>query len=57
MILHLGIMLVAALLIAAVFATLYRDRFVDQVRFAGQIVAGLVGGGIIVGVLQYIFFR
>jgi hypothetical protein len=57
MILHLGVMMLAAVLIAAVFATLYRDRLADQLRFAGQIFAGLVGGGIIVGVLQYLFFR
>lgn len=57
MILHLGVMALAAVCIAAVFAVLYRDRGGEQLKFGAQVFAGLVGGGLLVGLLQFIAFR
>lgn len=50
---HLGLMVVFALFVAVVFATLMRDEPMDQVRFGARLFAGLVGGGILVGWLLY----
>lgn len=50
---HLGLMVVFALFVALVFATLMRDEPRDQVRFGARLFAGLVGGGILVGWLLY----
>ena len=57
MILHLGVMALAAACIAAVFAVLYRDTASRQFRFGAQIFAGLFGGGLVVGLLQFVFFH
>jgi hypothetical protein len=56
-ILHLGIMALGAACIAAVFATLYRDTVAAQLQFGGRIFAALAGGGLVVGLLQFAFFR
>lgn len=57
MILHLGVMALCAACIAAVFGVLYRDTASAQVKFGAQVFAGLFGGGILVGVLQFLVFR
>lgn len=57
MILHLGVMVFGALCIATVFAVLYRDTLQAQLRFGAQIWAALAGGGLLVGLLQFVFFR
>lgn len=57
MILHLGIMALCAACVAAVFAVLHRDTAAAQLKFGAQVFAGLAGGGLVVGLLQFIFFR
>lgn len=57
MIVHLSVMLLCAACIAAVFAVLYRDRTHAQWAFGAQVFAGLAGGGLLVGLLQYVVFR
>ena len=57
MILHLGVMALAAACIAAVFAVLYRDTTSAQFKFGAEIFAGLFGGGLVVGLLQFVFFH
>lgn len=57
MILHLGVMALCAACIAAVFAVLYRDSSSAQIKFGAQVFAGLAGGGLLVGLLQFVFFR
>ena len=57
MILHLGIMALCAAGIGAVFAVLYRDTASAQIKFGAQVFAGLAGGGLVVGLLQFVFFR
>lgn len=57
MILHLGVMTLCAACIGAVFAILYRDTAAAQLKFGGQVFAGLAGGGLIVGLIQFAFFR
>jgi hypothetical protein len=56
-ILHLGVMALCAAAIAAVFGVLYRETTAAQTKFAGQAFAGLFGGGLVLGLLQFIFFR
>jgi hypothetical protein len=56
-ILHLGVMALCAACIAAVFGVLYRESAADQMKFSAQVFAGLAGGGLVVGLLQYVFFR
>jgi len=50
---HLASMVVFALFVSIVFATLMRDEPREQLRFGVQLFAGLVGGGILAGWLQY----
>lgn len=57
MILHLGVMALCAACIGAVFAVLYRDTASAQFKFGAQVFAGLFGGGLVVGLVQFIFFR
>ena len=57
MILHLGVMTLCAACIGAVFGVLYRDAAEQQFKFGAKIFAALAGGGIIVGLLQLVFFR
>ncbi len=54
---HLGVMVLCAACVSVVFAVLQRDEPAAQARFAAQTFAALVGGGLLLGVLQYIFFR
>ena len=57
MILHLGVMALCAACIGAVFGVLYRDTASAQLKFGSQVFAGLAGGGLVVGVLQYVLFH
>ena len=57
MILHLGVMALAAVCIGAVFAVLYRETAAAQFKFGARVFAGLFGGGLVVGLLQFVFFR
>jgi hypothetical protein len=56
-ILHLGVMALCAACIGAVFGVLYRDSLSAQFKFSAQVFAGLFGGGILVGLLQFVFFH
>jgi hypothetical protein len=55
--LHLGIMALCAACVSIVFAVLQRDEPAAQVKFAALVFGGLMGGGLALGVLQYVFFR
>ena len=57
MIAHLGVMALCALCMSVVFATLQRDDTAAQLKFAAQVFGALVGGGLVLGLLQYVFFR
>jgi hypothetical protein len=50
---HLGAMVVFALFVSVVFATLMRDDPRDQLRLGLRLFGGLVGGGILAGWLLY----
>lgn len=50
---HLGAMVVFALFVSVVFATLMRDEPREQVRFGLRLFGSLVGGGILAGWLLY----
>lgn len=54
---HLGVMALCALCVSVVFAVLQRDETAAQMKFAAQVFAALVGGGLVIGLLQYVFFR
>jgi len=56
-ILHLGVMTLCAACIGAVFGVLYRDTAAAQLKFGAQVFAGLAGGGLVVGLLQFVFFH
>jgi len=55
--LHLGVMALCAACVSVVFSVLQRDEPAAQVKFAAQVFGGLMGGGLVLGVLQYVFFR
>jgi len=50
---HLAAMVLFALYVSIVFAVLMRDEPREQVRLGLRMLAGLVGGGILVGWLLY----
>ena len=50
---HLGAMVLFALFVSVVFATLMRDDPTAQVRLGLRLFGGLVGGGILAGWLLY----
>ncbi len=50
---HFGLMVVFALFVSIVFATLMRDEPRDQVRLGAQVLAGFVVGGLLAGWLLY----
>ena len=50
---HFGAMVLFALFVAVVFATLMRDEPSAQVRLGLRLFGGLVGGGILAGWLLY----
>jgi hypothetical protein len=49
-------MVLFAALVSLVFGTLMRDPLSDQLRLAGRIFAGLVGGAYVTGWLMYLVF-
>ena len=50
---HLALMVIFALFVSVVFATLTRDEPADQLRLGARLFAGFVVGGIVVGWLLY----
>ena len=50
---HVGLMVLFALFVSIVFATLMRDEPRDQLRLGARLLAGFVGGGILAGWLLY----
>jgi hypothetical protein len=50
---HLAAMIVFALFVSVVFATLMRDEPGEQLRLGLRLFGGLVGGGILAGWLLY----
>ena len=57
MTLHLGIMALCAACVSTVFAVLQRDEASAQLRFGARTFGALMGGGLLLGVLQYVFFH
>lgn len=52
---HLGLMVVFALFVSTVFATLMRDTVKEQVRFGLRLLAGFVAAALGIGWLMYPF--
>lgn len=50
---HFGLMVLFAICVSVVFATLMRDSPADQIRFALRLVAGFIAAGIVIGWLIY----
>jgi len=50
---HLGLMVVFALFVSTVFATLMRDEPKHQLTFGARLFAGFIGAGIVIGWLLY----
>lgn len=50
---HLGLMVLFALLVSAVFAVLMRDEPTEQLRLGARLTAGFVGAGILIGWALY----
>jgi hypothetical protein len=50
---HFGVMVVFALFVSIVFATLMRDDPAEQLRLGARLFGGLVGGGVLAGWLLY----
>ena len=50
---HAGLMVIFALFVSIVFATLLRDDPKEQLRLGAKMFAGMVGGAIAVGWLLY----
>lgn len=50
---HLGLMIVFAVFVSTVFATLMRDSPGEQLRFGARLFAGFVGAGLVIGWLLY----
>lgn len=50
---HFGVMVVFALFVSIVFATLMRDDPGEQLRLGARLFGGLVGGGVLAGWLLY----
>lgn len=46
-------MVIFALLVSVVFATLMREEPREQLKFGGQLFAGFVGAGVLIGWLLY----
>ena len=53
---HLGVMILFAACVSAVFGTLLRDQPRDQIRFGGKIFGALVVGAYALGWLMYFAF-
>jgi hypothetical protein len=50
---HLGLMVLFALFVSIVFATMMRDEPSDQLRLGARMFAGFVAAGILIGWLLY----
>jgi hypothetical protein len=50
---HLGLMVIFALFVSTVFATLMRDDPKEQLMFGARLVGGFIGAGVIIGWLLY----
>lgn len=50
---HVGLMVVFAVFVSTVFATLMRDEPREQLRFGARLFAGFVGAGLLLGWLLY----
>lgn len=50
---HFGLMVIFALFVSVVFATLMRDDPVAQLRFGARLFGGFVGAGLLIGWLLY----
>jgi hypothetical protein len=50
---HFGVMVLFALFVAIVFATLMRDEPAEQLRLGLRLFGSLVGGGVLAGWLLY----
>jgi len=50
---HLALLILFALFVSTVFATLLRDRVGEQVRFGAMLFAGFVVGAVVFGWLMY----
>ena len=50
---HFGLMVIFALFVSVVFATLMRDEPRQQVAFGGRLFTGFVGAGTLIGWLLY----
>jgi hypothetical protein len=50
---HLGLMVVFALFVSTVFATLMRDEPKQQLLFGARLFAGFIASGILIGWLLY----
>lgn len=50
---HVGLMVVFALFVSVVFATLMRDEPREQIGLGARLFAGFVGAGIAIGWLIY----
>lgn len=50
---HFGLMVLFALFVSVVFATIMRDRPAEQARLFGRLLAAFVGGGVLLGWLLY----
>ena len=52
---HLGLMILFALFVSVVFATLMRDDPKQQLRFGAQLFGAFVVGGVALGWILYFF--
>ena len=50
---HFGLMVIFALFVSVVFATLMRDEPREQLKVAGRLFAGFIGAGVLIGWLLY----
>lgn len=50
---HLGLLILFAFFVSAVFATLMRDEPREQMRFGLRLFGGFVGAGVVLGWLMY----
>lgn len=50
---HFGLMVLFALCVSVVFATLMRDDPREQIRFGARLFASFVGAGLLLGWLLY----
>jgi len=50
---HVGLLVLFAFFVAAVFATISHDEPAAQVRFGARIFGGFVGAGLLLGWLMY----